>query len=94
MFLTRAVANQFSGDIYMGNITFSNILLSTNKKNTYEFYIEYIPSYTIDYIDNLSVFIKINRSLNSAKLVESGLQFSTPVSTDPITTFDLAGYQI
>ena len=93
--LTRAVANQFSGDIYMGNITFSNILLSTNKKNTYDFYIEYIPSYIKnDYIDNFSVFIKTNRSSNSAKLVESGLKFFTPASTDTITTFGLSGSPI
>jgi len=93
--LTRTVANQFSGDIYMGDITFSNILLSTNKKNTYDFYVEYIPSYIKnDNIDNFFVYMKTNRSKTSAKLVESGLKFLTPASTDPITTFGLSGFPI
>jgi hypothetical protein len=93
--LTRAVANQFSGDIFMGDITFSNILLSTNKKNTYDFYVEYIPSYTkSDNIDNFFVFMKTNRSKTSVKLVESGLKFLTAASTDPITTFSLSGSPI
>ena len=89
--LTRAIANQFSGDIYMGNITFSNIFLSTHNKNTYDFYVQYIPSYTTEYIDNFSIKIKTNRASNSAKLVESGLKFITHASTDPINTFNLIG---
>ncbi len=92
--LTRTIANQFSGDIYMGNITFSNIKLSTYSKNTYDFYVEYIPSYTIEYIDNFSLNLKTNRSSNSAKLVESGLKFLTSASTDSITTFGLSGSPI
>jgi|LauGreDrversion4_2_1035121.scaffolds.fasta_scaffold02389_5 hypothetical protein len=93
--LTRAVANQFNGDIYMGDITFSNILLSTYNKNTYDFYVEYIPNYVKnDNIDNFFVFIKTNRSKTSQKLVESGLKFLTPASMDPITTFSLSGSPI
>jgi hypothetical protein len=93
--LTRATANQFSGDIYMGNITFSNILLSTRNKNTYDFFVQYIPSYTIDdKIDNFSLNIKINRASNSIKVVESGLKFLTPASADAITTFNLSGTSI
>jgi hypothetical protein len=92
--LTRATANQFSGDIYMGNITFSNILLATSPKNTFDFYVKYIPSYIkSDYIDNFSLFFKTNRSSNSAKLFESGLKFSHNPSADPITTFGLTGIQ-
>jgi hypothetical protein len=91
--LTRTTANQFSGDIYIGNITFSNILLSTYNKNTYDFYVEYIPSYTIDKIDNFSLYLKTNRASNSAKLFESGLKFSYPPSLDPISTFNLIGTQ-
>ena len=89
--LTRATANQFSGDIYMGNITFSNILLSTRSKNTYDFYVQYIPSYTTENIDNLYLYLKTNHASNSAKLVESGLKFSYTPSSDPITTFGLTG---
>jgi len=92
--LTRATANQFSGDIFMGNITFSNILLSTHNKNTFDFYVQYIPSYTTKYIDNFSLNIKTNRAPNSAKRVESGLKFLTPASTDPIRGFDLTGTPI
>jgi hypothetical protein len=92
--LTRAVANQFSGDIYMGNITFSNIQLSTYSKNTYDFYVEYIPSYNINNIDNFNLKLKTNRSSNSAKVVEFGLKFLTPASTDSITTFGLSGSPI
>ena len=92
--LTRAIANQFSGDIYMGNITFSNIQLSTYSKNTYDFYVEYIPSYNINNIDNFNLKLKTNRSSNSAKVVELGLKFLTPASTDSITTFGLSGSPI
>ena len=92
--LTRATANQFSGDIFMGNITFSNILLSTHNKNTFDFYVQYIPSYTTEYIDNFSLNIKTNRGPNSVKRVESGLKFLTPASTDPIRGFDLIGTPI
>ena len=89
--LTRATANQFSGHIYMGDITFSNILLSTRNKNTYDFYVQYIPSYTIEYIDNFNLSIKTNLTSNTTPLSESGLKFLTPVSTDPIATFNLTG---
>ena len=89
--LTRAVANNFNGDIFMGNITFSNILLSTYSKNTYDFFVRYIPSYTIKNIDNFSLKFKTNRTSNSPRLVESGLKFITPASTSPITTFGLTG---
>ena len=93
--LTRAVANQFSGDIYMGDITFSNILLSTNNKNTYDFYVKYIPSYIKNNnIDNFFVYMKTNQTKTSPKLGESGLKFLTPVSTDPISTFGLSGSPI
>ena len=79
----------------MGDITFSNILLSTYNKNTYDFYVEYIPNYVKnDNIDNFFVFIKTNRSKTSQKLVESGLKFLTPASMDPITTFSLSGSPI
>ena len=89
--LTRAVENSFSGDIYMGNITCSNIILSTSPGNTFDFYLEYIPSYTTSYIDHFSVLIKTNRSSNSIKLIESGLKFANPPSTDAITTLVLVG---
>ena len=92
--LTRATANQFNGDIYMGNLTFSNILLSTHNKNTYDFYVQYIPSYTTEYIDNFYLKLKTNRTSDSAKLIESGLKFLTPVSADPITSFGLTGTPI
>jgi len=92
--LTRATANQFSGDIYMGNITFSNILLSTHAKNTYDFYVQYIPSYTTSNIDSFFLYLKTNRASNSAQVVESGLKFSHSPSSDPITTFNLTGTPI
>ena len=89
------VANQFSGDIYMGDITFSNILLSTNNKYTYDFYVKYIPSYIKNNnIDNFFVYMKTNQTKTSPKLGESGLKFLTPVSTDPISTFGLSGSPI
>jgi len=91
--LTRTTANQFSGDIYIGNIAFSNILLNTYNRNTYDFYVEYIPSYTTTNIDNFSLFVKMNRSSNSAKLFESGLKFSYTPSLDTITSFNLTGTQ-
>ena len=88
--LTRATANNFSGDIFMGNITFSNILLSTNPKNTFDFLIRYVPNYTKDNnIDNLSVLIKANRTTKTT--IESGLKFFRQGSADTLATFNLSG---
>lgn len=91
--LTRVVANSFSGEIYMGNITFSNIILSTYAGNTYDFNLQYIPNYANPdgNIDNFSVALKTNLSSDSAKKMESGLRFSTTPSTNTITTFLLNG---
>jgi hypothetical protein len=89
---TRTVANAFNGKIYIGNITFSNIILSTYPGNTYDFFIRYIPSYTTSNIDNFNVVIETNVSADSVKKVENGLRFYTNPSGDPITTFGLQGY--
>jgi hypothetical protein len=90
--LTRVVANSFSGEIYMGNITFSNIILSTYAGNTYDFNLQYIPNYATDSnIDNFSATLKTNVSGDTAKKTESGLRFSTTPSTNTITTFSLNG---
>ena len=88
---TRTVANAFNGKIYIGNITFSNIILSTYPGNTYDFFIRYIPSYTTSNIDNFNVVIETNVSSDSIKKTENGLRFNTPPSVDTITTFGLTG---
>jgi len=91
--LTRVVANSFSGEIYMGNITFSNIILSTYAGNTYDFNLRYIPNYSNPdgNIDDFSVTLKTNVSSDTAKKTESGLRFLTTPSTNTITTFSLNG---
>lgn len=89
---TRTVANAFNGKIYIGNITFSNIILSTYPGNTYDFFIRYIPGYTTSNIDNFNVVIETNVSSDSIKKTENGLRFNTSPSVDTITTFGLHGY--
>jgi hypothetical protein len=89
---TRLVANAFNGKIYAGNVTFSNIILSTYPGNTYDFFIKYIPSYTISNIDDFNVVVETNVSVGSVKKVENGMRFNTTPSVDTITTFGLQGY--
>jgi len=81
----------FAGKVYMGNITFSNILLNSSPKATYDFFIDYIPSYTITNIDNAAVYIITNFRSDSSKIQEAELTFTSAASTDPINTFSLSG---
>jgi len=81
----------FAGKVYMGNITFSNIWLSSSPNTTYDFFIDYIPSYTISNIDNAALYIITNFRSDSSKMQEAELSFSSAASTDPINTFSLSG---
>ena len=80
----------FAGKIYMGELTFSNILLSTPPNSTYDFFINYIPSYVVDKIDNVAVYI-ITNFKSSSQVAQ--LVFSAPPSTDIIETFRVSGAQ-
>ena len=82
----------FAGKVYMGELTFSNILLNTAPNTTYDFYIDYIPSYIINNIDIAAVYIITNFGSNSEKVQEAGLQFTSAASIDAISTFSLTGF--
>lgn len=81
----------FAGRVYMGDLTFSNIWLNTAPNTTYDVYIDYIPSYEVNNIDNTSVYIITNFGSTADKLQEVELSFSSPASTDAVTTFSLTG---
>jgi hypothetical protein len=92
--IVAAESPAFSGDIYMGNITVSNVAVLTSPGYTYEIEIKYIPSNTlINMVSYESTIISGVRTsfTNSVKKHESGLQFLTPVSTSSIGTFTLSG---
>ncbi len=80
----------FSGSIYMGNITFSGILLNTVPNYTYDFNIKYIPSYTTTNIESFGIQL-VSNVKNTALLQESGLVFLTPVSASPVKTLIVSG---
>lgn len=81
----------FAGRVYMGEVTFSNIWLNTYPKSTYDFFINYIPSYTLTNIDNAAVYIITNIRSDTEKIQEAELAFSSPASIDTIGTFRLSG---
>jgi len=86
--------SSFNGNIYLGNMTVSNLLLPTSPGFTYDICINYIPSNTIRFIDRYSSTLMTNvKTLltNSNKKNESGMRFTTPVSLAPILPFSLSG---
>jgi hypothetical protein len=81
----------FEGSIFMGNVTFSGILLNTVPGYTYDFQISYIPSFTkSNNIENFNVSL-ISNVKNTALLQESGIIFETPVSNSPVKTLIVSG---
>lgn len=81
----------FAGKVYMGNVTFSNIVLNSFPNTTYDFFIDYIPSYTTNNIDNAAVYIITNFRSDSDKIQEAQLTFTSAASNDPINTVSLSG---
>lgn len=84
----------FSGNIYMGNMTVSNLALLTSPGYTYDIHIKYIPSNTftnmVSYTTTVISGVKTSFT-NSIKKQESGLQFATPVPASSIGPFTLYG---
>jgi hypothetical protein len=81
----------FAGKVYLGNLTFSNIWLNTYPNSTYDFFINYVPSYIVDKIDNAAVYIITNFRSDSDRIQEAELQFTSEPSIDPINTFSISG---
>jgi hypothetical protein len=86
-YITNANSS-FAGKIYVGNVTFSNIVLATPRGATYEIFVEYTPSRVITNIDNSTVSAIMNFTNGTSN---SGLVFNTQASSDPIYTFSLTG---
>jgi len=86
-YITNA-RSSFAGKIFVGNVTFSNIVLPTPPGAAYEFYVEYTPNRVIANIDNFTMSAVMNFK-NSG--TNSGLVFNTGASSDPIYTFSLTG---
>lgn len=89
-----APPTQFESKIYMGEMTFSNIILNTTANATYDFYLNYVPNYIAGDIDTVSVSIITNFKNDYVKKEESQLIFSKPASTDNIGVFSLSGQGI
>jgi hypothetical protein len=84
----------FSGSIYMGNMTVSNLALLTSPGYTYEIWIKYIPSNTFNNINGYvsTIITDVQDSFsNTVKKFESGFTFSTPVPATSIVPFSLTG---
>jgi len=86
-YITNAMSS-FAGKIFVGNVTFSNIVLLTPPGATYEFYIEYTQNRVIANIDNYTISAIMNFKTGTSN---SGLAFNTPASSGPIYTFLLTG---
>jgi hypothetical protein len=86
----ETVSSSFTGSIYMGNITFSGILLNTVPGYTYDFYISYIPSFTNEYINAFNVQL-VSNVKDTVPIQELGFHFMTPVSTSPMNTLTVVG---
>ena len=84
----------FSGSIYMGNMTVSNLALLTSPGYTYDIWIKYIPSNTFTningYVSTIITDVQTSFS-NTVKKYESGFTFSTPVPATSIVPFSLTG---
>jgi hypothetical protein len=84
----------FSGNIYMGNMTVSNLALMTSPGYTYDICIKYIPSNTftniVSYTSTMISGVQTSFT-NSVKKNESGLQFFTTVPASSIVPFSLSG---
>lgn len=86
--------NSFIGNIYLGNMTVTNLLLPTSPGYTYDICINYNPSNTFRFIDNYfsRMITNVNTSFtNTVKKQESGLNFRTPPPVSPILPFSLSG---
>jgi len=84
----------FNGNIYMGNMTVSNLALLTSPGYTYDIFVRYIPSNTFNnvtgYVSTIITSVQ-NAFSNTVKKNESGFTFSTPVPATSIVPFSLTG---
>ena len=84
----------FNGNIYMGDITVSNLGLLTSPGYTYDIFINYIPSNTrtnmTSYASTMITGVKTSFT-NSVKKNESGMTIFTAVPTSSIVPFSLSG---
>lgn len=84
----------FSGNIYMGDITVSNLGLLTSPGYTYEIFMNYIPSNTntnmTSYTSTIITGVQTSFT-NSVKKNESGMTIFTTVPTSSIVPFSLSG---
>lgn len=84
----------FNGNIYLGIMTVSNLVLPTSPGYTYDICINYIPSNTFNNFDNYSTTLitNVRNSLTNAnKKNENGINIFTPPSTSSFVPFSLQG---
>ena len=84
----------FNGNIYLGDITVSNLALITSPGYTYELFIKYIPSNTFtnmtSYASTMITGVQTSFT-NSVKKNESGMRIFTAVPASSIVPFSFYG---
>ncbi len=82
--------NTFGGNIYLGNMTVSNLSLVTSPGFTYDIYVKYIPSNTFENIDNYNSTVISGLQPTFVKQ-ESGLVFKSSGPSTSIAAFSFSG---
>lgn len=82
--------NTFDGNIYLGNMTVSNLSLATSPGYTYDIYVKYIPSNTFENIDNYNSTVVSGLQSTFVKQ-ESGLEFTSSGPSTSIDVFSFSG---
>ena len=82
--------NTFGGNIYLGNMTVSNLSLATSPGYTYDIYVKYIPSNTFKNIDNYNSTFISGLQPTFVKQ-ELGLEFKSSGPSTSIDVFSFSG---
>lgn len=87
------IANTFSGEIYLGELTISNLLLATSPGYTYEITMNYAQSNQFDTDVFTSTFITglQTRLTNTNKVIQNNMRFDVLPASTSIREFTISG---
>lgn len=90
---TTTQASTFYGEIYLGELTISNLFLATSPGYTYEITVHYAQSNSFNMSTFNSTFITglQTRLTNTNKQITSGMTFSVTPPTTSIQPFSISG---
>lgn len=92
-FYNSTVNGAFSGTIYMGNMTISNIVLPATPGNTYDFIITYVPSYD-DGLHITTFGVNLIYNLKDQTISQNYLSFTKGPSLNPKQTLIVTGISL